>query len=288
MSDFDPISKMLVENYGSDIIQLIRGHKLEYRKEHLLDKDITVLRRQSDVVLRVKEDDQEYIICIEIQTRKDPGMAMRMLEYVSLLHRKYGLPVYPVLINLTGRTSKSSYGWGCVGLTVIALHYHCIDLARLDAEDYLYRAPVGLVPFIPLMHHRIPSEELLVECSRRIEEDITDPVERANMYVALSTLAQLRLCKLLIFKVIEVSKVENSPHYDLIKEKWEARGKLEGKLEDILELLLDNVGNYPPEIKQRLTAITDELILGQLLRKAAKTNSLEEFSTALDELTNKN
>ncbi|MEW5954411.1 MAG: hypothetical protein AB1815_11950 [Bacillota bacterium] len=29
MSDFDPISKLLLENYGGDIIQLIRGYRLE-------------------------------------------------------------------------------------------------------------------------------------------------------------------------------------------------------------------------------------------------------------------
>ncbi|MEW6697220.1 MAG: hypothetical protein AB1341_07730, partial [Bacillota bacterium] len=94
MSDFDPISKLLLENYGGDIIQLIRGYRLEYRKEQLLDKDTTVLRRQSDVVLRVKEDGQEYIISVEIQTHKDREMNMRMLEYSALLHRKYKLPVY--------------------------------------------------------------------------------------------------------------------------------------------------------------------------------------------------
>ncbi|MEW6698056.1 MAG: hypothetical protein ACOY35_02215 [Bacillota bacterium] len=244
-------------------------------------------------MLRVKEDGQEYIISVEIQTHKDREMNMRMLEYSALLHRKYKLPVYPVLINLTGRSSKSSYSWHCGGIKVIDFCYHNIDMNRLNAQDYLYRAPVGLVPFIPLMRYQEPVEELLIQCGRHIEEEILDPVEKANIYVALGTLAQLKLDRQVIMKIIEVSKVENSPFYDTLREKWMAqgmekgmeKGALKGKVDAILELLLDNLGNIPAEIEQRLSTVTSEQVLRQLLRKAAKVTSLEEFKRTMDELT---
>jgi hypothetical protein len=60
-------------------------------------------------------------------------------------------------------------------------------------------------------------------------------------------------------------------------------GKLQGKSEDILELLED-LGTPSESLRERIFAITDLQVLKKLLSKAAKVQSLEEFESFLDSI----
>ena len=49
-------------------------------------------------------------------------------------------------------------------------------------------------------------------------------------------------------------------------------------------LLLSDRGNIPESLKARLAGISDEAVLGDLVRKAATVSGIEEFERELDAL----
>ena len=60
-------------------------------------------------------------------------------------------------------------------------------------------------------------------------------------------------------------------------------GKIEGKAEDIL-ILLESLGPVPDEISQKIMKVTDEQSLVNLLKLAAKADSIEEYSKYLNDV----
>lgn len=61
--------------------------------------------------------------------------------------------------------------------------------------------------------------------AERLYSEVKAEDERATLYVALAALSSLRFPKNLILKILEVSKLENIPVFDGIREEWEARGE---------------------------------------------------------------
>jgi len=277
--EYDLVLKALAERYPDDIVELVRG--ISVQEVRRAEKEAVATKRESDILFQVKEGGYEYLMAVEMQIRPDHEMPRRLLEYTAMQHREYGLPVYPVVINLTGRQRLNGvYGFDCLDLTVITFRYRLIDLADFPGRDYLRRCPVGLIPLVPLMRHEEPPEEVLEKCSRRIEEAPAD--WRPDLYLGLALLSSLRFTKELILKIIEVSKMEASPLFDGIREKWIDQGAFSSRIEDILGALEENIGYYPVNLENRLRSIQDMGTLKMLHRRAVKAKSLEEFMAALD------
>ncbi|MQL53232.1 hypothetical protein GFC01_13380 [Desulfofundulus thermobenzoicus] len=284
--EFDLVIKALVERYPTHFVQLVRGIPVD--KVDRLEKETVAVKRDSDILFRISENGYEYIMILEAQTRIDREMPRRLLEYTAMQHREYNKPVYPVVLNLTGRPQEDSYGFDCLDLTVVSFSYRLINLADLPGEDVLKHGPVGIIPLVPLMRHRLTDEEVLVQCARRIEEV---PVQwQPDLYLGLALFSSLCFAREIILKVIEVSKMEASPLFDGIREKWidqgEQRGLQKGLREDrveaILEALEENTGIYPDHLAEKLRSIQDMGVLKTLFRRAVKAKSLEEFMSALD------
>jgi len=54
--------------------------------------------------------------------------SLRLLEYTAMQHREFGKPVYPVVINLTGRKrQETTYGFACLDLTVVTFSYRLVN-----------------------------------------------------------------------------------------------------------------------------------------------------------------
>lgn len=193
-------------------------------------------------------------MAIEAQTRADRQMPLRLLEYTSMQHREFEKPVYPVVLNLTGRPQVESYSFDCLDLTVMSFNYLVINLAEMSGQEFLRRGPAGIIPLVPLMRHHLPDDEVLIECARRVKEA---PAERqSDLYLGLAIFSSLRFTRELILKIIEVSKMEASPLFDGIREKWINQGEKKGiqqgayneRVEAILDALKENTGSYPDNV----------------------------------------
>ena len=280
--EFDLVIKALAERYPEHFVQLVRGVPAD--KVERLEKEAVAVKRESDILFKVTENGYEYLMALEAQTYVDRDMPRRLLEYTALQHREFKKPVYPVVLNLTGRPQADTYGFDCLDLTVVAFSYRLINLADLPGEEVLKRGPVGIIPLVPLMRNQLLDEEVLTECVRRIEEA---PVEwQPDLYLGLAVFSSLRFTREIILKVIEVTKMEASPLFDGIREKWVDQGEKIGarkeRIEVILEALDENIGHYPDNLKNKLQAIQDMYTLKILLRRAVKAKTLDEFMTALD------
>jgi predicted transposase YdaD len=109
LAEYDLILKALAEQYPEHFVTVVRGPGAEIEKIERLEKEAVATQRTSDILLKVTESGYEYILLIEIQTRPDRNMPLRLLEYTAMHHRAYKKPVYPVLINLTGQGYKDEY-----------------------------------------------------------------------------------------------------------------------------------------------------------------------------------
>jgi predicted transposase YdaD len=281
LQEYDLIIKALVERYSSHFVHLVRGMPAD--RVERLEKEAVAVKRESDVLLNVCEDGYEYIMLIEIQTRPDREIPLRLLEYTAMQHREYRKPVYPVVLNLTGRPQEEGYGFDCLDLTVVAFSYRVINLADLPAEEVLRYGPVGIVPLVPLMRRQMPDEELMTHCARRIREAPAEWVP--DLYVGLALFAHLgKIPDEIILRNIEVSKMEASPLFEGIREKWIAQGEQKGiqwVQDAVLDALDENLGGYPEDVAKQVREIKDVAVLKKLLRSAVRAKDIAEFAFVL-------
>jgi len=289
LAEYDLIIKALAERYMSQIASFIRG--VEVAVEHIEDRDkeAVAVQRTSDALVKVREGGYEYLMLVEFQARPDRKMSRRLLEYTAMHHRRHEKPVYPVVINLTGGGRQDGrYMFECLDLTVVDFNYRLINLEDIAGRELLYRGPVGLLPLAPLMRQEDPPEAVLVKCASRFDSEVQGEEERATLYLALGVLAALKIQKGVVRKILEVSKMENSPFFDGIREEWEARGEIKGREEGIREAILEaveeNTGQRPVGLKEILSGIRDSDMLKKILRRAVKAKTFEEFETVLMEL----
>jgi len=253
------------------------------------DKETVAVQCTSDALVKVREDGYEYLMLVEFQARPDRKMARRLLEYTVMHHCRHEKPVYPVVINLTGGSRQDGrYMFECLDLTVVDFNYQQINLQDIAGRELLYPGPVGLLPLASLMNHDELPETVLDKCAKRLQSEVETEDERSIMYIALAALSSLRFPKDLILKMLEVSKLENLPLFDGIREEWEAKGEAkglgEGIAEAIIEALEENTGQRPAWIKESISAVNDRDLLKKILRRAVKARTMEEFELALKEL----
>jgi hypothetical protein len=69
----------------------------------------------------------------------------------------------------------------------------------------------------------------------------------------------------------------------LIRKEEFTDGKIEGKIEDILEILGEH-GEVPQELKNEIGLEKDPEVLTKMLKMAAQAKSIEDFRAKLEEM----
>ncbi|MCL5058870.1 MAG: Rpn family recombination-promoting nuclease/putative transposase [Actinobacteria bacterium] len=289
MAEYDLIIKALVERYKDQIASFVRGVAVSVEQVEDKDKEAVAVQRTSDVLLKVREDGYQYLMLVEFQSRPDRKMAMRLLEYTAMHHRRHEVPVYPVVINLTGGgRQEGRYILECLDLPVVNFNYRQINLQDIAGRDFLYRGPVGLLPLVPLMRQDESLEAVLEKCVSRLKDEIPGDEDRSILYLALGAFASLKFSRDLILKLMEVNKLDTFPLFDGVREKWIDQGIHQGIhqgiVDAIMEALKENTGHYPGNLAEKLKTIDDVDTLKNLLRRAIKAKSIEEFEAGVKEL----
>ena len=69
--------------------------------EEILNSELQWIERESDVLLKAHSPEYgDFIVPNELQLRHDGNMPRRMRAYTALVEEKYGLLVYPVVVNI--------------------------------------------------------------------------------------------------------------------------------------------------------------------------------------------
>ncbi len=158
----DPvILRSFFEEFLPEVASYTDFSKLEY-----LDKETRTLRgqkRTGDLLVKVcfKGPEAAFLIHVEHEARRDRDVAWRLLEYVVLDRRESGLPVYPVLV-LAGqagpapqRPVRIEFPDRCV----LTFDFPIVDLAKLEARDYVRRQNVAALALASRMRFR-PREQV--------------------------------------------------------------------------------------------------------------------------------
>ena len=174
------------------------------------------------MTFKVCFQDEDVILHIEAQTHdsRDKPMPLRVLAYASVLMLRYEVPVYSMVLYLApnaGRTDPGGYSYGDNTLG-LQHKYQVIRLADLAGELVLDTAPVGLLPFTPLMKPPVGmnTEAWLERCVETTRSAPVDNQTRGTLLFALSTLSSLAHDPTFFQKHISAEMMQESPFYQLV------------------------------------------------------------------------
>ena len=126
--------------------------QLPVRESTLLEEkpQETVSMRRSDFVLQItQEDGESLLVVMEFQTRWEPDVPIRMLEYRVRQCARTGLDAISVVLLLT----PSSQATPEYKDREVHYRYRLIKLYDLDAEVFIRKKQLCMLPLTPLMQH---------------------------------------------------------------------------------------------------------------------------------------
>jgi predicted transposase/invertase (TIGR01784 family) len=129
--------KVFKENIDAVIDNFIRKIlKIEIvHSEKIIAKLQRTREREADYLEKViDKNGQEFILHIEYQTRNETNMVHRMLDYYSLLLRKYKLPVeqYIIFLGYEKPTMITKLNY-----RNLHFNYHLIDIKHIDYHTFI-------------------------------------------------------------------------------------------------------------------------------------------------------
>ena len=284
--DYDNMSKSLWTDHAVDLSRFVLG---EENVEVLTDLDTeqqTVIARQTDITKRVRVNNQEAILRIELQLRESTQKPMwaRNAQYQGYLVGEYQIPVYSNVIYFhptAGRNDMGQYeySWGGYEYT---LRYKVIRLIEIEGQSILERQAPGLLPFTPLMKPPtgMPLERWVQECVDVTRAAPVDQQTQADLLFGLSLFGSIRHDPQLFKQRIPEELMQESKFYQLQRE----RIIRENTIENTLALLADQ---FHPETVSALTPmlrnVNDLQKLKQLHLAAARVQNIEAFAQMLSE-----
>jgi hypothetical protein len=151
MIDHDRIFKELLTTFFVEFIELFYPEMLHYLDTSMLEfldkeifTDVTSGEKfEADIVVKTRFRDTPsfFLILVEpqAQVRDDPPFPERIFRYFALLHFKYRLPVYPIVLfsyDTAERVEPDSYRVAFPDFDVLQFNYRVIQLRRLNWRDY--------------------------------------------------------------------------------------------------------------------------------------------------------
>ncbi|HZO71634.1 MAG TPA: hypothetical protein VFB60_05485 [Ktedonobacteraceae bacterium] len=119
----------------------------------LLPQELKNTTREADVIFQVLLNDAEMLLHLELQSRDDTTMALRLLEYNILAVRQYQRPVFSCVLYLRKgyAVAESPLEWQLPnGQPVLTFTFLVVKVWEVAAEEILQTGLVGLLPLLPL------------------------------------------------------------------------------------------------------------------------------------------
>jgi predicted transposase YdaD len=238
----------------------------------ILNNDLQWIERESDVLLKACSPEYgNFIVLNELQLRHDSRMPRRMRAYAGLVEEKYGLPVYPVLINIlrpgTTVNIANRYESEIMGCRAYQ-DYRVINLWEIEAEVVFGQNLSSLLPFVPILKGG-DSEDNLRQALVRLRNDQV----LADLEPLLSFFASFVFEIPLVQQMMrwDMTVLRESPWYNQILKEGRQEGLQKGLQEEASNLILR-------QLKRRL----GDLSLGQETRiRGLSIADLEDLGEAI-------
>lgn len=255
----------------------------------ILNSEFQWISRESDVLIRVESPQHgKFLVLNELQLRYKPEMPRRMRAYAALAEEKYNLPTYPVLINILKASDAeipTSYASNIAGLRAIQ-DYRVINLWEVDVNIAFAQPLPSLLPFVPILKGG-DNESTIRDALRILRAD-----EQLNqLETVLGFFATFVLDSAIVQQILrwDMALLEQSPWYQEIFSKGEARGEergeLRGRKEELysgIELALEiKFGNQGLELMPIISQITDLQKLKAIQQAIKTVNTVNELQQVL-------
>jgi predicted transposase YdaD len=258
----------------------------------ILGSDFQWVSRENDVLMKVHSPIHgDFLILTELQLRYTTKMPLRMRVYAALAQEKYGLPVYPVLVNILPPSDPSivcdRFESEFLGLQA-RQDFHVINLWEVDAEMVFEQALDTLLPFVPIL--KDGGNEQTV---RRALVQLQQNEQLVELESLLGFFASFVLETELVQQIMrwDVTVLRESPWYLEIQQEseqvGEQRGEQRGRTEEarslILRLLTRRVGILPSEIRSQVESLNLEKLesLGEALLDFSSSADLDGWLRTL-------
>ena len=255
--DRDRLSRQVLSALRHGFARFFSGHP-GATAEDVSTPEILIERRTPDAVIRVKDPVHgEWLVVIEVQSRRDPDIGKRLARTALWLHTEHGLPVLPVVIHLSAQGGRPPEP---VAFTVRGVQTRFefleINLWELDADVILAAGLEGpWWPFIAYTRgggNRETIERLIGRAGQDpVMKELVDACLRISRFVVDMTWAEPLLQGGFDMRWLEdLEPLEGSSEWKvrqalIQKATAEAEARMEAKMQtEIVSILRRLIGRF--------------------------------------------
>uniref|UniRef100_A0A832EBV4 Transposase (putative) YhgA-like domain-containing protein n=1 Tax=Desulfacinum infernum TaxID=35837 RepID=A0A832EBV4_9BACT len=279
MGSYDAAVKVILSHCRQAALEYFLGLEVVESEVMELPQETASLRR-SDFPIRVRTPEgRVFIVLLEVQSRWEPELPLRLLEYDVRYRLKTGLSVLPAILLLTpsGAVMDRFEDEG------LRYAFRVISLAALEARELLRTGNPCLFPFVALMKGGV---ELFDEAERALTDSMPAGPDRADLLTGMALLSGL-VSKELPQRLLRRRRdiMMESVAYEMIKKEGYDEGMQQGMLaegrEMVLEALAERFGPVPPDIEDLIMARESRRQLKELHRLALRVQNIDAFRKLL-------
>ncbi len=288
--DYDNMGKILWTDHAEDLSKFVLNVDDVEVLEHLDTEQQTVIAKRTDITKRVRINNQEAILHVELQLRESTEKPMwaRNAQYQGYLVGKYQMPVYSNVIYFhprAGRNDPGGYAYKRNGYEHVN-RYKVIRLIKIDGQAILEMQAPGLLPLTPLMKPPagMDLERWLQQCIDATHSSLIDQQTQAELLYGIYLFGGVVYNSELLERLVSEGLMQESKTYQLLCEKLSEKFARETTIENTLALLerrfaVDAVRALIPALQ----SIADSQKLKQLHLEAAEVQNIEAFAQMLNE-----
>lgn len=289
MSKYDELVKQLAVLRPKDFIEWVCPHIHNIEKVSFEDREFPLTYRRVDTLYKVKAKEVgKFFVHLEFQASLSSDLSIRLHEYSVRIRRQLKSPVMTVVVFLNSTPAIKAFEpvdrLEFAG-TISEFHYTKIILSEQRWLEIINKGLPALWSLIPLT--RIPKGDERQALSKATEaiEHIPDKELRGELAAVLYLLGGYRYSGTIkeIMKEKVMQDLMQSKTYHKMAEEERMRGKLQGKLEDLLNIL-SRRDKVSKKLQKRLQAIQSLEKLDNLIDIALTTESLAEFVEKMEYL----
>ncbi len=202
---YDDTCRFLAEHFSADFASWLLGEPITLTE--LQPSELSLEPIRADAMILLQSD--ASILHLEFQTRPNPEIPFRMLDYRIRGHRRYReKTMQQVVIYLKPTNSEFVYQTSFV----LENTRHNFQVIRLwEQPASLFLEYPGLIPFA-VLGQSADAEETLRQVAQRVDR-ITDPTTQSNLMAASGILAGLKLEDEVIYRILRRDVMQESTVY---------------------------------------------------------------------------
>jgi predicted transposase YdaD len=222
----------------------------------ILGSEFQWVSRENDVLMKVHSPVHgEFLILNELQLRYTDKMPLRMRAYAALAQERYGLPVYPVLVNILPPPSAVVVS-NCFESNFLGLQarqdYCVINLWEVDAETVFEQSLDTLLPFVPILKDGGNQQTV-----RRALVQLQQNEQLVELESLLGFFASFVLDTDLVRQIMrwDMTVLRESPWYQEIRQEGKTEGEQAGEVRLVLRLLTRRLGPLPTNVEAQVQTL---------------------------------